>query len=246
MINAGLIAPAALVSLTRIPQLHGISISADGGVTIGAATRHNEVAGDSRLRGTAAVLPHAMSQIAGTAVRNMGTIGGAVAHADPGLDCPPALFALDATVEIASAAGRRLVPIREFFTDWFTTVLEPGEIVAAIRLRKPQPGAGLYLKHARVSGDYAIASIAISLAADGEVHVAVGGCGPAPLWSAQADQILSGALSAAAVAGAGDVLVELANPVDDVRGSADYRRMLIPRLLARAVAEVAVAAREAA
>ena len=133
MMNAGLVMPAALVSLTRIPELSGIRVSADGDIRIGAATRHNEIAGDGRLCGTAAVLSHAATQIAGTAVRNMGTIGGAVAHADPGLDFPPALFAVDATVEIASRSGRRHVSIREFFVDWYTTVLAPDEIAAAIQ-----------------------------------------------------------------------------------------------------------------
>ena len=129
MMNAGLVAPAALISLTRIPELSGISVTGEGSIRIGAATRHNDIAVDRRLVGTATVVAQAASQIGSVAVRNMGTIGGAVAHADPGLDFPPALMAIEASVEIASIAGRRSVPIREFFVDWYSTALDPGEIV---------------------------------------------------------------------------------------------------------------------
>jgi carbon-monoxide dehydrogenase medium subunit len=246
MMNAGLVAPAALVSLTRIPELCGIRVSAAGDIAIGAATRHNEIAGDGRLSGTAAVLAEAAAQIAGTAVRNMGTIGGAMAHADPALDFPSALVAVEATVEIASSAGRRLVPIREFFVDWYTTVLAPSEIVAAVHIHKPKHGVGIYLKHARVAGDFAIVSVAVTLARDGEVHVAIGGCGPSPLASAEADRILSSDLSRSASSRAGDLLAALANPVDDVRGTAKYRKVLIPRMLARALHDAVAASRSAA
>lgn len=238
MMNAGLIEPAALVSLTRIPELSGIRRAADGSILVGAATRHSAIATDAAFAGTAAVLAHAASQIAGVAVRNMGTIGGAVAHADPGLDFPPALFAVNAGVHLAAKAGRRILPIRDFFVDWYTTALEPGEIVVGFDIPAPKPGAGLYLKHARVAGDFAIVSIALSLADDGAARVAVGGCGPTPLASSEADRILSENLSADTVRHAGELLTALANPVDDVRGTAEYRRLLIPRMLTRAVREI--------
>ena len=246
MMNAGLVTPAALVSLTRIPELCGIRVSADGDIVIGAATRHNEIASGRLLDGTVGVVSHAATQIAGTAVRNMGTIGGAVAHADPGLDFPPALAAVEATLEIASSAGRRVVPISAFFLDWYTTILAAGEIVVAVHIRRPKPGVGLYLKHARVAGDFAIVSVAVSLARDGEVHVAIGGCGPQPLASAEANQILSSDLSQSAAARAGDLLTSLANPVDDVRGTAEYRKVLIPRMLSRALKDAVAASRVAA
>jgi aerobic carbon-monoxide dehydrogenase medium subunit len=246
MMNAGLVSPAALVSLTRIAELSGIRIAADGNITIGAATRHNTIADDRRLGGTASVLAQAATQIAGTAVRNMGTIGGAVAHADPGLDFPPALFAVDAMVEIASRSERRRVSIREFFTDWYTTVLQSGEIVVSLEIPKPKPGVGLYLKHARVAGDFATVSVAVSLAHDGEVRVAVGGCGPTPLASTEADRVLSSDTSPTAATRAGDLLASLANPVDDVRGTVEYRKLLIPRMLSRALNDAVAASRAAA
>ena len=176
----------------------------------------------------------------------MGTIGGAVAHADPGLDFPPALAAVEATLEIASSAGRRVVPISAFFLDWYTTILAAGEIVVAVHIRRPKPGVGLFSNTLGVAGDFAIVSVAVFLARDGEVHVAIGGCGPRPLASAEANQILSSDLSQSAAARAGDLLTSLANPVDDVRGTAEYRKVLIPRMLSRAIKDAVAASRVAA
>lgn len=240
MINAGVIEPAGLVSLDCIEEIKGISLLADGRVRIGAFTRHRETAECRIELGEAGVVRHAASQIANATVRNMGTIGGSISFADPGLDYPPALVAADAVIEIASTAGRRTVPAAEFFVDWYTTAVQPGEIVTAVLLPRPQGGIGLYLKHCRVSGDYATASLAIALGAGG-VRVAVGGCGPTPIRDDEADAILSADRSAAALARAGALLEQKADPLDDVRGSADYRRRLIARLLVSAVREVELA-----
>ena len=130
--------------------------------------------------GTAAVVRHAASQIANAAVRNMGTIGGSIAYADPGLDFPPALVAVDASVEIAGKAGRRR-SAADFFVDWYTTALEPGEIVTAVLLDAVRVGGAAYLKHARVAGDFAIVSAAVCIDDAGPVRAVVGACGPAPL-----------------------------------------------------------------
>ena len=240
MINAGVIEPAGLVSLDCIEEIKGISLLADGRVRIGAFTRHRETAECRIELGEAGVVRHAASQIANATVRNMGPIGGSISFADPGLDYPPALVAADAVIEIASTAGRRTVPAAEFFVDWYTTAVQPGEIVTAVLLPRPQGGIGLYLKHCRVSGDYATASLAIALGAGG-VRVAVGGCGPTPIRDDEADAILSADRSAAALARAGALLEQKADPLDDVRGSADYRRRLIARLLVSAVREVELA-----
>ncbi|TAK49417.1 MAG: xanthine dehydrogenase family protein subunit M [Xanthobacteraceae bacterium] len=237
MMNARIVEPAALVDLARIGELTGIVQSPTGEIAIGVMTRHCEIANAAAFTGTLSVIADAAKQIANATVRNMGTIGGAIAHADPGLDFPPAIIAAQATVEIASSTGSGRIPAREFFVDWYTTRLDPREIIVAVHLPKPKPGAGIYLKHARVAGDFAIVSIALSSARDGETHVAVGGCGPTPLSSLEVDTILSSSHGEAAVAQAGELLVALSDPIDDVRGSADYRRKLIPRMLHRALFE---------
>ncbi len=236
MLNARVLEPAAIMSLASIAEIKGISALPDGRIRIGAFTRHRESVASPLLAGTCAVVRHAASQIANATVRNMGTIGGSIAFADPGLDYPPALVAVGAEVEIAGSGGRRYVPARDFFVDWYTTALAPGELVVAVLLPAPEAGAsGVYIKHARVAGDYATASVAVCLAPGGRVSVAVGGCGPTPLADDEANALLSADRSDAALTRAGALLQARADPLDDVRGSADYRRQLILRLLRRAV-----------
>ncbi len=245
MMNASLAEPKAIVSLAGISELSGIAQLAEGGLRIGAMTRHRVTAEDARLTGTLAVLRDAARQIANPVVRNMGTIGGSVAFADPAADYPPALVAAGAEIEIANAAGRRRIAARDFFVDWYTTSCGPGELVTAVYLPAPRPGAGLYKKLARVSGDFAIASVALSAAKQGKalaVRVAVGGCGPRPIRSDEADALLAAKFGdAAAATAAGEMLAAASDPVDDVRASADYRRLVIPRLLTAAVAEARAA-----
>ena len=240
MMNARLVAPTTLVSLRDVEALRGIRPREDGTVRIGAMTRHCESAAAAELSGTLATLRAAARRIANPVVRNMGTIGGSIALSDPGADYPPALVALDAEIEIASLTGARRVPARAFFVDWYATALEPGELVTAIHLPAPRPGIGIYRKLARVAGDFATVSVALSAGEDGRVSVAIGGSGPAPVVSDEANELLSEALDdPRAVARAGESLAARSDPVDDVRASAAYRRRVIPRLLA----EVARAAR---
>jgi carbon-monoxide dehydrogenase medium subunit len=210
-------------------------------------TRHGETAGDSRLAGSAAVIRSAAGQIANPVIRNMGTIGGSIAFADPAADYPPALVAAAAEIEIAGPQDRRRIKAEDFFVDWYTTALEPGEIVAAVLVPPaPRNSCGRYHKLARVSGDFAIASVALSLAAERgcitAVRVAVGGCGPKPVRSAASEATLIGRpLAALDASELGAALAAAADPVDDVRASATYRRLVVPRLVRQAVVEAAAA-----
>lgn len=246
MLNARVLEPAALVSLADIDEIKGISVLPDGRVRIGAFTRHRDTAACTLPLGSCAVVPHAASQIANATVRNMGTIGGSISFADPGLDYPPALVAAKAEIEIASSEGRRTLPASDFFVDWYLTALEPGEMVTAVYLPPNDGGVGTYVKHARVAGDYATASVAACMRGDASLSVAIGACGPTPLSDPEADAMLSSDRSDAGIARAAQLLAERADPLDDVRGSADYRRQLIPRLLLRAVRTVEDAHRSAA
>ena len=246
MMNARVIEPLALVNLGRIDELRGIRVLPDGTVRIGAFTRHRETVECAALSGTASVLRLAAAQIANATVRNMGTIGGSISFADPMKKYPPAIVAAGAAIEIAAAQGRRVVPAQDFFVDWYTTALEPGEIVTAVVLPRPTGGGAAYVKHARVSGDYATASAAVCQDATGAIRAAIGSCGPVPITDAEADALLSADRSDAAVSSAAALLEARADPLDDVRGSADYRRLLIPRLLLRAVRQAELDARLAA
>lgn len=247
MMNARLVEPASLVALRHVEELRACRRLADGAVEIGAMRHHRETAEETELTDGQAVLSRAASQIANATVRNMGTIGGSIAFDDPGADYPAALVAADATVLIAGSGGRRELPATAFFVDWYTTALEPGEIVTGVRVpRAPQGSVGHYEKLARIAGDFAMASIALQVTWSGDTiaaaRIAVGGCGPCPIRLDEADALLAGGgPGGEAVTRAGTLLAEAADPVDDVRASADYRRRVIPRLLGRALAAAAPA-----
>ncbi|MCC7412031.1 MAG: FAD binding domain-containing protein [Gammaproteobacteria bacterium] len=240
MMNADLVEPELLVGLRRLEELVGIDASADG-VRIGAMTTHAAIAADARLTGAAAAVRSAAGQIAHPAIRNQGTIGGAICHADPAADFPAALVAADAVVEVRGADAVRSIPAAEFFVDYLTTALAPGEMVIAVRVPAgPARAIGRHLKFSRTEGDYATVSVAVVIAMHADVcgyaRVALGSAGPAPVHVDAADATLAGSrLDAVAIERAGALLVDAADPVDDVRGSADYRRLLIPRLLGRAL-----------
>lgn len=240
MLNAELVDPTVLVGLRKIQALRGISRTANG-IRIGAMTTHSEIAADDRLVGAAAVLRSAAGQIAHDAIRHVGTIGGSIAHADPSADWPTAITAADASIEIASPSGTRTVSVDEFFLGYLQTAAQSAEIVTAIDIPTGADNArGHYLKFARVDGDYATVSIAIVLAMDGKrceyIRFAAGACGPRPIRVAAAeDRLLGTELTGEDIAAAGDLLAAEADPVDDVRGSSEYRRLLIPRLLKRAI-----------
>ncbi len=239
-LNANIIEPELLVGLRRLAELFGIAETA-GGVRIGPMTNHTTLAADGRLSGAMAVVRSAASQIAHPPVRNMATIGGSICTADPDADLPGALVAAAAQVEVVGPAGSRTLAIEDVFVGRFQTSLAQDEILTGIAIPRGVIGAvGHHLKFSRVDGDYATVSISLVLAMDGDTcsyaRVAVGSCGPVPVHADAADQRLIGStLGSTDIAEAAQILVDAANPVDDVRGSAEYRRLLIPRLLGLAV-----------
>ncbi len=242
MMNGGLLEPTALVSLRAIAALRIFEVGA-AGTRIGAMVSHCDVERDARLIRGLAVVREAASHIAHPAIRSFGTMGGAVSHADPNADYPPALVAADASMVASGPSGRRSIPAQEFFLDYLTSALEPGEILTEIVLPSGLSDAGavgVYEKFARVDGDYATVSVAAVLTMNEgtckSARIAIGSCGPTPLRSDESDAALVGtSLDDASVAKAGAILAASADPVDDVRGSADLRRKVIPRLLRRAL-----------
>jgi carbon-monoxide dehydrogenase medium subunit len=252
MINGGLAEPPALVTLRHVEELSGVTAGADGAVMVGAMVRHADLAHEPRLAGGHAVLREAAARVAHPAIRNLGTIGGSLCHADPNSDYPGVVLALGAEIEVANAEGRRWVAADGFFVDFLTTVLEPGDLVTRVRLpASPRGAVGVYEKFARVDGDYATVSVALVLAMAGgscaEVSIALGSCGAVPVRSPEAEARLRGSrLEAEDVAAASALLLERCSPIDDVRGSEEFRRMLVPRLVGRALDRAKQAARTAA
>jgi len=248
MLNAELLTPSTLVSLRGIADLEGVR-ETKSGVTIGAMTRHAAVAADPRFTGGLEVVRLAAQEIGHPAIRAVGTIGGSIAHADPSADYPSALVAANAEIEVVGSAGTRRIGADQFFEDFFTTALLPGEMVSAIHLTNaPESNVSAYLKIARSDGDFAIVSIAFSGRFDGrtctDARVAVGGCASTPLNVPAVDEMLVGAdIGSDRIGAAADALAQACDPIDDVRGSASYRRLLVKRLLPR-VLEDALAKRD--
>lgn len=240
MINAKLVEPSGLISLRRVEELNSIEKQSDGSVRIGAGLRHVEVAAASELESGQNLLCQAASLIANPVIREMGTIGGSVGHFDPAADYPAALVALDAQIEIANSSGRRTMVAGDFFIDWYTTALEPGDMISAVIIPPAGGSVGIYDKLAKVQGDMGIAMVALVMAEEGGVishlSLAVGGCGPTPVRLPEQEQAIIGKVyDADTINKLGEALAAASDPVDDVRASADYRKLLIPRMVSRAV-----------
>ena len=240
LMNADLLVPPALIGLRRVQALVGITDDPQG-LRIGALTTHREVAAEARLAGAARVVRRAAAQIAHPAIRNVGTIGGSVSHGDPSTDLPAALVAAEARIAIVGPGGPREIEAEKFFVDYLETALGLAEIVTSVLVPPGRADAnGDYLKFARVDGDYATVSVAAVIALSGlkctHARIALGACGPRPVRTPRADACLIGThLSYDDLVQAGALLEAAADPLDDVRGSADYRRLLIPRLVTSAV-----------
>lgn len=241
MMKMRMSAPAALVDLGRLDDLSGVERDGDS-LRIGAITRYAEVVGSEAVRRGCPLLVQCVEQIGDAQVRNVGTVGGAVAHMDPAADLPTALVALDAGVEVAGPGGERIVPAREFFLALFTTALEPGELVTALRVPVTGPSEGsAYLKHPHPASRYAVVGVAARVEilddACSDASLAVGGVTGIPARADEAAERLVGrtpdgeavAEVAAAVADALD------DPMGDDYASGEYRVHLATVLARRAL-----------
>jgi carbon-monoxide dehydrogenase medium subunit len=233
-------APRALIDINRIDGLDELG-ERDGQLRFGALVRHKTCERSALLRGRYGVFGTAARQIADPIVRNLGTVAGSLAHADPQGDWPSVMLATRAEVVARSSEGERTIPIDEFLQGPFTTALEPNEIVTEVRVPAPTARAGgAYEKLERKIGDFATAGVAVHLTfANGSVATAGIGLtavGPTNVRATAAEQALAGrALDDAAIEEAARLAGEAAQPHADVRGSVDYKRNAIRVLTARAL-----------
>jgi carbon-monoxide dehydrogenase medium subunit len=245
MMNTDLVEPTALISLGGVSTLKSIEKKPDGSIRIGAMVRHVEIESSDLFQKAHAVVGMAAKVIAHPAIRNLGTIGGAVSHGDPNADFPAALVAASASVEIMGPTGSREILAADFFLDYLTTDLHEDEILMAITLPPPPARSwGHYEKFARVDGDYATTSVALTLSLndDGTVNdipIVLGASGATPIRVPSAEQrLLGGKLDAASVTETAKDIAASCDPLDDVRGSSEYRILLIPRLIEKATMKV--------
>lgn len=250
MMKQRLVRPSCLVSLRSVRGLNSIEIK-DGGLRIGGLATHREVESSSLVRRRLPLLAETYHHVATVRVRNMATVGGGLAHADPNQDPPPTLIALGASVKATSAAGSRSIPLDEFFTDYYETVLNPDEIVTEVFVPKMASNTGgAYLKFLpRTADDYATVSAAAVLTLDkthkviNDVRIALGSVGVTPIRATAAEAILRGQpLKAEAFKEAGEKAKEAVDPVSDFRGSAGYKRemagVFVRRALEKALANI--------
>jgi CO/xanthine dehydrogenase FAD-binding subunit len=241
MLNFRLLRPSILVDINRIPGLAFIEETADD-VRIGALTRHFQLETSPVIAGHFPVLSCAMTHVAHLAIRNRGTIGGSLSHADPAAELPLMATLLDAELHIASPGGKRTVAARDFFLDALTVDLGSADIVTAIVLPKLPPNTGWGFEEvARRHGDFALAAVAATLTvSDGAIaqaRLALTGVGPTPLRVPEAEDLLIGRALDPELTGriVGAVRVAVA-PETDLHASSDYRRHLAGVLTGRALA----------
>jgi len=232
----GLVRPAHVISLRRVPELRGIQRDPDGTLRIGAMATHRECERADAVRAHCAALAETFAHVATVRIRNQATVGGNLAHADPAQDPPPMLIALGASAIVVGPGGSREIPLDAFFSDTFTTALAPGEILREVRVPPLPAGArATYVKYLpRTHDDYATVSVAAAATRDG-VRVALGGVGPTPVRAREVEDALA---RGSAIDDAAALVDGAIDPIDDARGSAAYKRDMARVWTARALSEV--------
>ena len=239
--------PEALIDLSRIPGLRGIRRDGDT-LVIGALTTHTDVATSESVGSLLPGLADTASVIGDLQVRNRGTMGGSVAHADPGADLPVTLTALNASFVLTSSGGERTVAADDFFVDFFTTALEPDEILTSIRIPLPStPARTSYAKLPHPASGYVVVSAAAALTVDGGActgaRVVLGGVGGTPHRAAGAEAALEGrALTPETMTAAAERAAEGIDPHADSYADEEYKRHMAVVYARRAIEAAAARA----
>lgn len=243
--NFRLAQPAVLVDLNRIPELAFIRAADGGGLRIGAMTRQRTLERDPLVATRAPLVHAAMPHIAHVQIRNRGTIGGSLAHADPAAELPAVALALDASFRLRSRRGERWVAADEFFISLFTTALEPDELLVEVALPPLLPHTGWAIEEvARRHGDYALVGVAATLVLNeagrcSQARIALLSVGDGPVAAQEAATLLVGERPTAELLTtvAESVARDEIDPASDIHASAAYRRHLAKVLTRRALAE---------
>jgi carbon-monoxide dehydrogenase medium subunit len=242
LLSLRLARPTVLVDLNGIDELS--FIDANGSTTIGAMTRHRTVERSEVIARTVPLLAAAVPYIGHAAIRTRGTVGGSLSHADPAAELPAVALALDATFVARSAkGGEREIAAADFFAGYFTTALEPDEVLTSIRFPNAAPGTGVSVQEmARRHGDFAMVAAAVSVA-PGDARIALINVGDRPVRAAEAEAALNGGASV-------DDVVALAtrdlSPVSDLHATAGYRRSVAAVMLRRALTDATARATRSA
>ncbi len=240
-----LASPSLIVDLRKVPGLGRIDIDA-GAVRLGAKVRWRDIGDDERLRTAHPLLQAAIAHVAHYQIRNRGTVGGSLAHADPAAEMPGIAVACDAQLVLTGPKGTRTVPAADFFTGALSTVLANDELITEVRLPAwPATRRWAFEEFALRRGDFALAGVALHYDADAEgrvtnAHIGVIGACTRPHRIAAAETVLNGKRpDAAQILAAASAAAEAVDPPGDLHASADYRRALVATLLERALTRAA-------
>jgi aerobic carbon-monoxide dehydrogenase medium subunit len=246
LLQQGLVQPGHVVGLRKVADLQGISRLPSGGLQIRAMASHREAETSRDVQAYCPALATNFSRVATIRIRNQGTVGGNLAHADPAQDPPPMLIALGGEAVVASRDGQRRIPLDDFFVDYFETAIQPGEVLLSIDLPPLPAGTRVTYKKflPRTQDDYATVSVAAALrvGADNtceDVRVALGAAATTPVHARKVEQALKGQrLDADKIKEAAALVRDEVDPLDDLRGSANYKREMARVWTQRALQEL--------
>ena len=236
--------PSLLVDLRKLSELRQIRIT-DAGVTLGAMVSWREILDDARLLTAHPLLVAAVRHVAHYQIRNRGTVGGSVAHADPAAELPAIVVTCAAKIDVVGKAGERVIAAADFFRGPLITALEPDEIITAIRLPAWPPGRRFgFQEFARRRGDFAMAAAALFYDEDNgkahNAHVGVIGVADRPLRLNAVERVLDGAAIDEATIAKAEVAASAAvDPADDIHASGAYRKALVEVMVERALKDAA-------
>lgn len=248
MMQQGLVQPGKVIGLGRIKELRGIKRTADGGLEVGAMTTHRQLETSPEAFAYAAALPQSLGVIATIRIRNQATLGGNLVHADPAQDPPPVLIALDATIDAVKAGGgARTIKMEEFFTDYFETTIGEDELLRSVKVPPMPAGSRLAYKKflPRTADDYATVAVAVRLGVgpDGtckDIRIGLGALAVTPLRGKAVEAALLGKkLTPESIREAAALVRDEVDPLDDVRGSAAYKREMARVWTERTIASLA-------
>ncbi len=235
--------PARLIDIRPIEQLRYIRLGEDGQLHIGSLTTHAEIAASEMVAQHANVLAAAAKVIGDVQVRNMGTIGGSLAHNDPGADYPAAVLALEATIKVQGPNGIREITAADFLQDMYTTALEPGEIVLEVQIPSYAGWKGKYLKFFHPASRYAVVGLAVLLKGDhtgiADIRIAYNGVASCAFRDSGAENVLKGQVPTdVVVAEAAKAALQNVEALSDHFASADFRKHIGRVYLKRALKEL--------
>lgn len=245
MMKQRLMQPEHVVSLRRIPGLANIQESGQvpGGVEIGPLCTQRAMEVSPLMRERLPLVADAYSRIATPRIRHMATVGGGLVHGDPSQDPPPSLIALGASVVMTSSSGQRELPLQEFYLDYYETDVRPGEVLTSLVIPPAPPGSGAaYLKFLpRTADDYATVSAAAVVTRSSEnlcedLRLVLGSVGVTPVRAVESEKLLRGQpLTDENIRAAAAAVKDVIDPLDDYRGSAEYKREMAEVFARRAI-----------